>query len=108
METVVVVELPLATVALLGERLSVKSGVAALTTMTTAVEVEGEKFESPAYCAVMESEPVGRVVVARVATPLLLSAPLPRLVAPLRKVTVPVGIVASPLGGLTVAVRVML
>ena len=52
----------------------------------------------------MLSVPTGRVVVARVATPLELSVPVPMEVAPLRNVTVPAGLPAVPV---TVAVRVM-
>lgn len=108
MDRVVVVELPLATVALSGDRLRVKSGAATVTVMTTALDVEVAKLVSPPYCAVMESDPVGSVVVVNVATPLLFRVPVPSLSVPLRKVTVPEGTVTSPLGCLTVAERVML
>ena len=43
-------------------------------------------------------------VIARVATPLLFSSPLPKEIWPLKKVTVPVGV--SPLAAFTVAVKV--
>jgi hypothetical protein len=108
-ETVVVVELPLVTVALLGDRLIEKPGAAGAETVTvTAAEVDALKLVSPPYCAVIVSAPTGSAVVLSVATPLLFSVPVPRLVVPLRNVTVPVGTVVFPLGPVTVAVKVML
>jgi hypothetical protein len=53
---------------------------------------------------VIELAPVGSVVVLKEAAPLALSAPVPSVVAPLWKVTVPVGVVL-PDAGATVAVR---
>ena len=50
-----------------------------------------------------ESEPVGRVVVLKVATPLASRVAVPRLVVPLWKVTVPVG---TPLPAFPVTVAV--
>ena len=46
------------------------------------------------------------VVVLKVATPELFSVPVPRVVAPFRKVTVPVGV--GPEAAVTVAVKVTL
>jgi hypothetical protein len=54
----------------------------------------------------MELAPAGSADVLNVATPSALSVPVPRVVAPLRKVTVPVGIVAPDCEA-AVAVRVM-
>ena len=55
----------------------------------------------------IELDPTGSVVVFKVATPLAFNAPVPRLVVPLRKVTVPVGTLL-PDWGETVAVSVTL
>jgi hypothetical protein len=41
---------------------------------------------------VIDSDPTGREVVLKVATPLEFSVAVPRVVDPFRKVTVPVGI----------------
>jgi hypothetical protein len=54
---------------------------------------------------VIESEPTARVVVEYVATPELLRVPVPRLVVPCMKFTVPVGVVSPEV---TVAVKVTL
>ena len=59
----------------------------------------------PPYCAVIECDPVERLEIASVATPLELSVADPRLVLPLKNVTVPVG-VPVPEVALTVAVNV--
>jgi len=48
---------------------------------------------SPLYEAVSESEPIGRFVFVRVATPLAFKLTVPRLVVPFLKVTFPVGTV---------------
>ncbi len=50
------------------------------------------KLVSPAYCAVTGWLPTARLEVAKVATPLALSVPIPSVVAPSLKVTVPVGV----------------
>src|SRR5271168_542176 len=55
----------------------------------TAAEVEGLKLVLPEYMAVSESAPAGSVELARVATPEALGAAVPRVVAPLKKVTRP-------------------
>jgi hypothetical protein len=52
----------------------------------------------------MLSDPAGRAVVVRVATPAV-TVPVPRDVTPSRKFTVPVGV---PAAAVTVAVKVML
>ena len=52
-------------------------------------------------------DPAASVVVLKVATPLAFNAPVPRLVDPSRKVTVPVG-TPLPDWGVTVAVNVTL
>ncbi len=51
----------------------------------------------------IESVPTARVVVLNVATPELLSVPVPSVVDPSMKVTVPVGVPDDPV---TVAVKV--
>ena len=53
----------------------------------------------------MESVPVGSAVVFKEATPLALSVPVPSIVAPFKKVTVPVGVMLPELG-VTVAVKI--
>jgi len=67
-----------------------------------ALEVLVAKFASPAYFAVIECVPAVSVDVANVATPEL-RVPDPRVVAPSRNVTVPVGV---PPVTVTVAVNV--
>ena len=61
------------------------------------------KLLLPPYTAVIECAPAVRAGVANVATPELLSVPVPRVVAPSLKVTLPVGV---PPGPVTVAVKV--
>jgi hypothetical protein len=56
---------------------------------------------------VIDWDPAASVVVLKVATPLAFSGPVPRLVDPSRKVTVPVG-TPLPDWGVTVAVNVTL
>ena len=80
----------------------------AFTVMVTAAEVEAAKFVSPPYCAVMLWLPVASELVAYVATPEPLRVPEPSLVAPSRKVTVPVGVPLLPEAPATVAVKVTL
>src|SRR6202171_1559498 len=58
----------------------------------TAAEVLTAKFALALYLAVIECVPTVSVDVAKVATPLPFSVPVPRVVAPSRKVTVPVGV----------------
>jgi hypothetical protein len=53
----------------------------------------------------MESAPAGNVVVEKVAIPLEFNEPVPRLVVPLSKVTVPVGVFVADCA-VTVAVNV--
>ena len=65
--------------------------VAFATVSTTTLEVAPLKVVSPGYAAVMESVPTGSAPVVKLATPELLSVPVPMAVDPLRKVTVPVG-----------------
>jgi hypothetical protein len=72
------------------------------TTWEVALDVLDAKFASPAYFAVIECVPAVSVDVANVATPEL-RVPDPRVVAPSRNVTVPVGVPPVPV---TVAVNV--
>jgi hypothetical protein len=64
------------------------------------------KLPSPPYTAVIECEPTLRVLVANVATPEPSSVPVPTVVAPSLKVTVPVGIPEPGALAVTVAVKV--
>ena len=64
------------------------------------------KLPLPPYEAVMELMPDGRLVVAKLATPAPFRAPVPRVDAPLKKVTVPEGIPAPGDTAATVAVKV--
>jgi len=84
--------------------LGVTVNVALFTTCDTALEVLVLNVESPPYTAVMEwAEGVTvSALVLKVATPEL-SVPVPRVVAPSLKVTVPVG---GPPEPLTFAVKV--
>src|ERR1700679_2755182 len=72
-----------------------------------AVDVEVEKFASPLYFAVIEPAPTGSVVVEKVVEPEPLSVPVPRVIAPLANVTVPVGTFV-PAAGVTLAINVTL
>jgi len=76
-----------------------------LTTCETALEVEVEKFVSPPYTPVMLWVPSARAEVVYVATPAL-NVPVPRVVAPSLKVTVPVGVPEPGETAATVAVKV--
>jgi len=58
----------------------------------TAAEVLPAKFALALYLAVIECVPTVSVDVPKVATPLPFSVPVPSVVAPSRKVTVPVGV----------------
>jgi hypothetical protein len=58
----------------------------------SAVEVQLAKVALPEYLAVTECVPTASVDVVKVATPLPFNAPVPRVVVPSRKVTIPVGV----------------
>jgi hypothetical protein len=73
----------------------------------SGADVDVEKFASPLYFAVIEFAPAGRVVVEKLAEPDPFSVPVPRVVAPLENVTVPVGTFV-PLAGVTLAINVTL
>ena len=62
---------------------------------------------SPPYTAVTECCPSASVSAVYVATPKLLSVPVPSVFDPSMNVTVPVGVV-PPVAGVTVAVNVTL
>lgn len=72
-------------------------------TMTTP-ETEVAKLDVPPNCAEIESAPTGSVDKLIVATPVLFTVPVPRVLPPLRKVTTPVDTGAPPL--VTAAVKV--
>jgi hypothetical protein len=63
--------------------------VAGATVTVTGLETEAAKLCVPAYLAVIESAPLGRVERLIVATPLLFTVPVPIAVAPSMKVTTP-------------------
>ena len=85
---------------------SVKSGGALLFTVTeTAEEVLAANVVSPAYEAAIECVPTASVEVENVATPEPLSVPLPMVVEPSMKFTLPVG-VPLPDCGVTVALNI--
>ena len=82
--------------------------VDALATVTvSAVEVLVAKFGSPEYFAVIELVPIGKLVVANDAVPRE-SGSVPSTVAPFKNSTVPVGVPAPGLTGVTLAVSVTL
>jgi hypothetical protein len=62
------------------------------------------KFVSPPYCAVSECLPAVSVEVEKVATPPLFRELEPSVVAPSKKLTVPVGVPVP--GAVTIAVNV--
>src|SRR5438876_737912 len=64
------------------------------------------KFASPPYDAVIEWEPTASVLVTNVPWPEPSRVPVPRMVEPSLKVTVPVGVPAPGLFAFTVAVNV--
>jgi hypothetical protein len=66
--------------------------VASVIVSVIAAEVLPAKFPLPAYLQVIECVPTASVEVVKVATPLLLSVPLPSVAVPSRKVTLPVGV----------------
>jgi hypothetical protein len=70
----------------------------------TPADVLPAKFALALYLAVIECAPTVSVDVVKVATLLPFSVPVPRVVVPSRKVTIPVGVPLLP--GLTVAVHV--
>jgi hypothetical protein len=78
------------TVTLAGLPAIVKLG--ARTTWPKIAEVLAEKFESPAYAAVIEWVPTASVDVVKEAAPLVFSVAVPRETVPSRKATVPVGV----------------
>jgi hypothetical protein len=55
-------------------------------------DILARKFESPAYAALIECIPAKSVEVVNVATAPLFSVPVPSVVVPSRKATVPVGV----------------
>jgi hypothetical protein len=75
------------------------------TETVTAVEVLAAKLPAAAYTAVTVFVPAGRAVVFSEAAPPAFNVPVPRVVLPLVKVTVPPGV---PAVELTVAVNATL
>src|SRR5216117_2583887 len=69
-------------------------------------EVLPLKFASPPYDALIECEPTASVLVTNVAWPEPFRVPVPRVLEPSLKVTVPVGVPAPGLLAVTVAVKV--
>src|SRR5438876_1134623 len=69
-------------------------------------EVLPLKFASPPYDALIEWEPTASVLVTNVAWPEPFRVPVPRVLEPSLKVTVPVGVPAPVLLAVTVAVKV--
>jgi hypothetical protein len=81
--------------------------VAALFTVwVSVVDVLALKLASPPYVAVMECDATVSVEIENVAWPEALTAPVPNVVAPSLKVTVPVGVPLPGLFTLRVAVNV--
>jgi len=70
----------------------------------TAAEVLPAKFALPAYLQVIECVPTVSVEIVKVAVPPLLRVPMPSVVGPSRKLTVPVGVPLLP--DVTVAANV--
>src|SRR5437899_4167032 len=64
------------------------------------------KLASPPYDALIEWEPTASVLVTNVAWPEPFRVPVPRVLEPSMKVTVPVGVPAAGLFAVTVAVKV--
>src|SRR6266581_3587447 len=69
-------------------------------------EVLPLKFASPPYDALIEWEPTASVLVTNVAWPEAFRVPVPRVLGPSLKVTVPVGVPAPLVLAFTVAVKV--
>lgn len=80
----------------LGEETSVNDTLAGLTTCVKTGEVVFEICELPLYSAVIESEPAGKLLLVRLATPLEFSVAVPRDVVPFLNVTFPVGVEGAP------------
>ena len=76
-----------------------------LTVCVSGDDVLAELLPSPPYTTVIACAPAISAPIAKVATPAPFSVPVPNVVAPSLKVTVPVGVVPAPL---TVAVKVTL
>jgi hypothetical protein len=79
---------------------------ACFTVWVNADEVLGVKLESPLYTAVTEWLATDKTEVMNVAWSLLLRVPVPSMVVPSLKVTVPVGVPAPGDTALTLAVKV--
>jgi len=84
----------------------VATGVCVTTTLT-ALDTELLSLLSPPYEAVIGCVAAGNELVLNAATPLAFKVPVPRIVAPSRNVTVPVGTLLPDCGE-TVAVKVTL
>jgi hypothetical protein len=78
----------------------------ATTIWSRAGEVLALRLTSPEYSAVIEWVPTERLAVVREARPDAFSVAVPRLVAPSRNVTVPVGTPPAGVEVVTVAVNV--
>ena len=93
----VVADCPAGTVNEMGFAETVKSGAAA-TAFTVTLATEDWlplKLASPKYCAEMLWVPTGNVLVVKVAAACAFSVPLPKVVTPSRKFTLPVGVPAA-------------
>src|SRR6266516_4415702 len=89
------------------EEVTVVVVLALLTVWVSTALVLVLKFASPPYDAVIEGDPTANVEVVNVAVPPD-RVPVPSVVAPSRKVTVPLGLPAPGATGATVAVKVTL
>ena len=107
-ETVDVPVAPAVMERLAGLALMENEGGMACTVTVMAVEVEAAKLLSPPYCAVMLWAPVAKAPAEYVVTPEVFNVPMPSVVVPSRKVTVPVGVPVLPLAPVMVAVKVTL
>ena len=76
------------------------------TLCVSAAEVLVRLLESPPYIAVIECEPIESALVLNVATPETFSVPVPSVVLPSKKVTVPVGTAVPGAASAMVAVNV--
>lgn len=70
----------------------VATSAAGVMVSVTAAETLPAKFALPLYLAVIKCAPTVSTDVVKVATPLVFSVPVPSVVVPSRKVTVPVGV----------------